>query len=295
MPSETASANTTRAAFISTGLQPNTVGGTLTVAVVMCLVCSLLVSATAVVLRDTITANKLLNRQRNVLIAAGLYDPEKNTVKDIPGLFEKVVPIGVTLPDRQGDAQSAGRIVEFPAEVPTVPIPPDLDLAGIKTRETIAEAYLVNGPDGRPELFVLPIRGKGLWSTLYGYLALSADTEAGMPIRGITFYEHAETPGLGGEVDNPKWKAQFPGKEIFDADGRPQLDVTKGTANEPNEVDGISGATVTSDGVQGLVNYWMGPDGFGPFLDRYRRGELQLTGGRSPLAPRSGQARDGRS
>jgi Na+-transporting NADH:ubiquinone oxidoreductase subunit C len=284
--SETDNANTVGASPASTGLQPNTVGGTLVVAIVMCLVCSLLVSAAAVALRPTISANKQLNRQRNVLVAAGLYDSEKNTVKDIPGLFEQVQSVAVQLPDRGGDTASAGQIVEMPAEPSTVPIPPELDLAGIKTRETVAEVYVINGSDGRPELFVLPVRGKGLWSTLYGYLALSADTEAGMPVRGITFYEHAETPGLGGEVDNPKWKAQWPGKELFDAEGEPQLRVTKqGNANDPNEVDGLSGATVTSNGVQGLVNYWLGPDGFGPFLDRYRQGELSL-GGAPQAGPR---------
>lgn len=278
MSSEADNANTTEASHASPRLQPNTVGGTLIVATVLCLVCSLLVSGTAVALRDRIAANRLANRQRNVLVAAGLYDPQIHTVEQIPQLFEQVEPIGVQLATRDGDEQAAGRIVEMPDEPTMVPIPPALDLAGIKARPAVAEVYVIRGEDGTPEQFVLPVHGKGLWSTLYGYLALKADVEAGLPVGGITFYEHAETPGLGGEVDNPAWKAQWEGKELFNDDWEPVLRVTKpDNARGPAEVDGMSGATVTANGVQGLVNYWLGPDGFGPFLERYRSGELDFT------------------
>lgn len=278
MSSEADNANTSDAAQASTGLQPNTVGGTLIVATVLCLVCSLLVSGTAVALRGRIAANKLANRQRNVLVAADLYDPQTHTIEQIPELFEQVQTIAVQLPARDGDEQAAGRIVEMPEEQERVSIPPELDLAGIKAREAVAEVYVIRGDDGALEQFVLPVYGKGLWSTLYGYLALKADAEAGLPVGGITFYEHAETPGLGGEVDNPSWKAQWPGKQLFNPEWEPVLEVTKpGNASGPTEVDGMSGATVTSNGVQGLVNYWLGPDGFGPFLERYRNGELDFT------------------
>jgi Na+-transporting NADH:ubiquinone oxidoreductase subunit C len=276
--SETDNANTTEPSQASARLQPNTVGGTLIVATVLCLVCSLLVSGTAVALRGKIAANKLANRQRNVLIAAGLFDPRTDTIDQVPGLFEQVEPIAVQLPARNGDAEAAGRIVEMPEDPRMVPIPPALDLAGIKARPAVAEVYVIRGQDGAPEQFILPVHGKGLWSTLYGYLALKADVEAGLPVGGITFYEHAETPGLGGEVDNPAWKAQWEGKELFNADWEPVLRVTKpGNASGPAEVDGMSGATVTANGVQGLVNYWLGEDGFGPFLERFRNGELDFT------------------
>jgi Na+-transporting NADH:ubiquinone oxidoreductase subunit C len=275
--SEADNANTTDAAQAGFGLQPNTVSGTLIVATVLCLVCSLLVSGTAVALRSKIAANKQANRQRNVLVAAGLYDADTNTVEQIPELFEQVQAVAVQLPTRDGDTQAADIIVEMPAEPRMVAIPPDLDLAGIKARPAVAEVYVILGEDGSPEQFVLPVHGKGLWSTLYGYLALKADVEAGLPVGGITFYEHAETPGLGGEVDNPAWKRQWPEKQLFNEDWEPVLEVTKpGNASGPAEVDGMSGATVTSDGVEGLVNYWLGEDGFGPFLERYRQGELDF-------------------
>lgn len=279
-----------------TGFQPNTVSGTLIVAVGLCLVCSLLVSGGAVLLRPRIEANKQLKMQRNVLVAAGLFDEQTNTDADIPGLFENVQTVLVDLPGRTDsggldvedanagylngdlsvDTYDPRKAAKDPKQ--SVQIPGDLDEAGIKRREEVAAAYIVKSDDGSVSQIVLPVYGKGLWSTLYGFLALEADDPNDMPVTGITFYEHAETPGLGGEVDNPKWKAQWPGKEILGESGKPILDVTKpGQANDENEVDGMSGATITSNGVESLVNYWLGPDGFGPFLQRYKNGEVNFT------------------
>ena len=113
----------------------------------------------------------------------------------------------------------------------------------------------------------LPIEGKGLWSTLYGFLVLGSD---GATIRGITFYQHGETPGLGGEIDNLDWKALWDGRQAFDADGRPVIEVVKGKASGPTEVDGLSGATLTSRGVTNLVRFWLGDNGFGPYLEQFR-------------------------
>jgi len=119
---------------------------------------------------------------------------------------------------------------------------------------------------------ILPIEGYGLWSTLYGFLALEADART---IRGITFYEHGETAGLGGEVDNPRWKALWPGRLAFDDQGRVAIHVKKGMAGppaeDPYEVDGLSGATLTSNGVTNLLRFWLGENGFAEYLDRYRQ------------------------
>jgi Na+-transporting NADH:ubiquinone oxidoreductase subunit C len=109
------------------------------------------------------------------------------------------------------------------------------------------------------------VYGKGLWSTLYGFLSVEADKAT---VRGITFYKHAETPGLGGEVDNANWKQLWHGKQAFDSDGAVALGVIKGKApaEDPHAVDGLSGATITSNGVDDMVKYWLGPEGFGKFL-----------------------------
>ena len=119
---------------------------------------------------------------------------------------------------------------------------------------------------------VVPIEGYGLWSTLYGYLALDADART---VRGITFYRHGETPGLGGEVDNPLWKADWVGRLAYNDKWQPALRVKKGIAGPPDtdpyEVDGLSGATITSNGVTSMVDFWLGRSGFGPYLAQFRK------------------------
>lgn len=127
---------------------------------------------------------------------------------------------------------------------------------------------------GQLQKIILPVHGYGLWSTLYGFLALKGDANT---VIGLGFYEHAETPGLGGEVDNPQWKAKWSGKQVFDAQGKIAIRVTKAAAPEGDpkaihDVDALSGATLTSNGVNNLVHFWLGDDGFGPYLQKVRNG-----------------------
>lgn len=148
------------------------------------------------------------------------------------------------------------------------------DLAKISRREQYAVVYLVQNPQGNIEKLILPIRGYGLWSTLYGFIALESD---GNTIAGLGFYEHGETPGLGGEIDNPRWKAFWPGKQVY-RDGEVEIGLVKGTVDvaavdAPWEVDGLAGATLTSKGVTNLVHFWLGKNGFEPFLNNLRAGE----------------------
>ncbi len=151
---------------------------------------------------------------------------------------------------------------------------PEQDLGKIYRREQYSLVYLVQDAQGAIEKIVLPIRGYGLWSTLYGFIALESDANT---VAGIGFYEHGETPGLGGEVDNPRWKALWPGKQVY-RDGEVQLGLIKGTvdpsaANAAWQVDGLAGATLTSRGVTNLVHFWLGENGFEPFLNNLRAGE----------------------
>ena len=256
---------------------------TLVVATTLCLVCSVLVSTAAVVLRPIQQENKKLDIQRNILKVAGIYDENK----DVASQFRAVESELVLLPPTGGGpglvlegqvARDEGYDLETfdsrkDAKSPdSVPIP-DGALPQIAKRETAAFVYKINGPNGELDQIILPIYGKGLWSTLYGFIAIDADR---VTIRGITFYEHGETPGLGGEVENETWKAQWSGKKtIGDIDGKPiQISVKKGqvVAGDPAadyQVDGLSGATITSNGVTALVRYWLGPRGFGPYLSNY--------------------------
>ena len=128
--------------------------------------------------------------------------------------------------------------------------------------------YRVLDENGDLDSLVLPIEGYGLWKFLYGFIALESDLNT---VRGITYYQHGETPGLGGEVDNPRWKQGWVGRKVFDDSGEPKIEVIKGYAGpvetDPYEIDGLSGATLTSRGVTNMIHFWLGENGFGPYLE----------------------------
>ena len=256
---------------------------TLLVATLVCIVCSVLVAGAAVGLRPRQQSNKILDQKKNVLLASGiLSEGQRISDDEIEQLFttsiEKILinlETGNPAVSEAVDPETYDQRAASKDPARSVPIPPAQDLAGIKQREKYGFVYKVRDPNGQLDQIVLPINGKGLWSTLYGFLALDAD---GTTVRGITFYEHRETPGLGAEIANPKWRAIWPGKQIFDESGEIKLEVIKGVVlpDSPSvnfEVDGISGATITSKGVTNLIRYWLGPDAFGPYLERLRQQE----------------------
>ena len=251
---------------------------TLVVALALCIVCSVIVSAAVVILKPIQEINKTLDRKRNILAAAGML--EKNaTGEDINKQFSDINTRVVDLNTGKfaDDAVDLARYDPLKAAKD-----PDLsealttkqDLAKISRREQYAVVYLVENPQGDIEKVILPIRGYGLWSTLYGFIALESD---GNTIAGLGFYEHGETPGLGGEVDNPRWKAFWPGKQVY-RDGEVEIGLVKGSVDPADvdaswEVDGLAGATLTSKGVTNLVHFWLGKNGFEPFLNNLQAGE----------------------
>jgi len=247
---------------------------TLFVAVLLCLVFSVMVSSAAVVLRPQQEANQRLDVQRNLLLAAGMADAD-TTPAEIAGLMQSVRPQLVNLEDgslEEGADPAAFDVTKALRDPATrKAIEPDEDLARIRRRAKQAVVYLVED-NGRLSKVVLPVYGNGLYSTLYGFLALDGDLRT---IRGLKFYQQGETAGLGAEVDNPRWLARWPGKLALDESGAPAIKVVKGGVDEsspmaPYQVDGISGATMTSKSVSALLTYWLGPDGFGPFLARLK-------------------------
>ena len=135
--------------------------------------------------------------------------------------------------------------------------------------------FLIKGEGDAIEKYVFPVRGKGLWSILKGFIAVEKDFQT---IAGLTYYEHAETPGLGGEVDNKNWKAKWVGKAIYGADGDVDIAVIKGIADNDNQyaVDGLSGATITSRGVTNMLQFWLGPEGFGTYIGK-QKGDSQVS------------------
>ena len=237
------------------------------VAVALCLICSILVSAAAIGLRSMQEANKQLEKQRNILQVAGLLEVEA----DVDQLFEqRIEPRIVNLEtgaftDAVDAATYDAKIAARDPEM-SMPVAPEDDIASIKRKASYATVYLVKGQDGgQYETVIIPVHGYGLWSTLYGFLALKPN---GDEIVGLQFYEHAETPGLGGEVDNPNWRAQWRGKDLFGDQGDLEIEIVKSGATGAHEVDGLAGATLTSNGVHNLVRYWAGENGFGPFLKK---------------------------
>lgn len=245
---------------------------TLFVAVALCLVCSLVVSGAAVVLKDDQKANKAADVQRSILIAAGIVGPEEQA--DFSKLFaEKIEARVIEL--ETGDIASDKSTKDFDqrqaAKDPStsVKLSKNDDPASIKRRSNYGKVYLVK-ENGELSKVILPVHGYGLFSTMYGFVALESDTRT---VAGLRFYEHGETPGLGAEITNPQWIAQWDGKKVLSEDYRPNLKVVKTGADQPNEIDALSGATYTSTGVENLVNYWLGDNAFGPFLKKLRGGK----------------------
>ena len=243
-------------------------------AVAICLVCALFVAGSAVGLKDRQDANILLDRQKKVLTVAGLMeDGASLTREEIVASFEanilqKVIDLKTGVVNVEIDA--AGFDQQLVAKDPATSIEAPKNAAKVRRLPNDALVFDVV-ENGKLKALILPIEGYGLWGTLYGYIALAPDART---IVGITFYKHKETPGLGGEVDNPRWKARWPGRLAFNDRGNPAITVKKGAAGsveeDPYSVDGLSGATITSRGVTALVRFWLGDDGFGPYLASYR-------------------------
>jgi Na+-transporting NADH:ubiquinone oxidoreductase subunit C len=244
---------------------------TIAVAIALCLVCSVVVSAAAVFLKPLQIENKKTDKKRNILEVTGVgYESE-----GIDRAFEKFEIKLVNLEtgeysDRMDPLTFDQRKAAGDPQL-GIKLNGDDDIAGIGKRSKFATVYVLK-EDDEIKQYVLPVHGYGLWSTLYGFLALESDANT---VRGLKFYEHAETPGLGGEVDNPKWRSLWEGKKISDQSGDVLIKVVRGhvvpgLSGSEYQIDGISGATLTSQGVTNLLQYWLGDGGFGPYLNKIR-------------------------
>ena len=252
---------------------------TISVALTLCLVCSVLVSAAAVGLKPAQVENARLDRNKNILVAAGMYDAESDTANDVAERFkdfdveivdlntgnylsdEELATAGI--PDR--NAYDAGQATKNKA------LSEDLgsnDPAGIGRVPKYAKVYVKNDDAGQPEMVVLPIQGYGLWGTIYGFLTLESDMNT---IKGISFYEHKETPGLGARIEEPEWRAKWSGIHSYDDSGNVATGVSKAGNPKENWVDGISGATLTGRGVSNMIQFWLGDQGYKPYLDALRQ------------------------
>ena len=239
-----------------------TLGKTIGVVVAVCLVCSIIVSSAAVGLRDLQQTNAAIDKQSNIVEAAGLSELAAG---DIAGTFDKYIEERfidletgqyVDKPTKNYDMYKAAKMPEYTVKVTGSNV-------GFQQRASVASVYVVKNDAGDVTRLILPVHGSGLWDLMYGFLAIDAD---GNTVRELVYYQQKETPGLGGEVLNPSWKAKWDGKKLFN-NGEVAIQVKKGdNANNQYAVDALSGATLTSNGVQNTLTYWVGKNGYGPYL-----------------------------
>ena len=236
----------------------------------LCLLCSAIISLIAIQLRSVQNENVVKDMQKKIVSSAGLeleYGSVENAMKNIKTIVVdldqgKIVDINPNSYELSKELREEGKYKFLSAEN---------DIASIKKREKYSKVF-IEYKDDKINTLILPVRGYGLWGILYGYLAIKSDFNT---VAGLEFYEHKETPGLGAEIDNPKWKALWKGKKIYQENGEVSLKVSKGNVlsssdNINYEVDGLSGATLTCNGVTNLIAYWMGCDGFLNFINNLR-------------------------
>lgn len=251
-------------------------GYTIGFAALVCVVCGVGIASAAVALADRQAENKKLDQQKQVLAVAGLMKegeqlkPDEVKKRFADNIQPEVVELktGKVAQGVDPAAFDQQKAKKDPAQSHEAP-PNDAKVLRLPDNALVYKVM----KGGQVDSLILPIEGYGLWSTLYGFLALDRD---GNTIEGITFYQHGETPGLGGEVDNPKWKSLWPGRKAYGPQGEPQIAVVKGQAgppaSDPHRVDGLSGATITSKGVSSLVKFWLGEHGFGPYIKNFKKG-----------------------
>lgn len=220
---------------------------TIVFALVICVLCSTVISLTAVGLKSQKELNVELDRKKKILNAVGLSE-------------------------RVSSMKSSSDVLDlYNTSIKEVVVDGNGELVAGKTPDKLTEAehdtlfpVFLNVKNQKVDAIAIPVEGKGLWSTLYGYLAIENDLNT---VRGITFYKHGETPGLGGEIEKPWFQNNFVGKKIFGDNGELKsvsvvkghvVDVISNERERSHYVDGISGATLTSRGVTKLLKNWLG-------------------------------------
>lgn len=255
-------------------------GRTLFVVVGLCFICSMFVSTAAVLLKPTQQENKLLDKQKYILEAAGLINTREGKVEKAQVLATYDKYVEAKLVDLktgnfiEGDADTFD--TEKAARTPATSFVPQNDIASVKRVANEAVVYLVRDDNQQLQTVIIPVKGYGLWSTMFAFLAVEPDLNT---IRSLVYYSFTgsgETPGLGGEVQNPQWIAKWNGKKLYNEKGELAISVTKNpvVAASPYGVDALSGATLTGNGVQNSLDFWLGEEGFARFIEKARKGGL---------------------
>lgn len=283
------------------GMSRDSVGGTFIVALCLCLTCAFLVSLTSVSLRSIQMVNQETFRKSKVLEVAQISRDEIREAGGVLAAFDKRIRSLIINLDTGEEALEEltaaleevgkdlggdvlGRYDQFWAAKTRNPLLADpipdrrQDIAGLRFRERFSHVHILMSEDGEtPERLIFPIRGNGLWGVMQGFVALEPDLKT---VAGLTYFDHKETPGLGGEVDNAEWKESWVGKRLFDDDRQVALSVIKGPADSDAkfEIDGLSGATITGNGVNSMLQFWFGSRGFQSFIEDKAPSLLQVAG-----------------
>ena len=252
---------------------------TVVFATIVCVVCALLVAVAAVSLQPRQAANARLYMEKNVLVAAGLLAPGQDvSEREVRAIFDQRIKVrlvdfatGELVPADRIDARNYDQRKARNDPDASRVAPPNN--AGIGRMPSYGIVYFIM-KDNAVDQLVIAVEGLGMWGTIYGFLSLAPD---GNTVRGLTYYDQKETPGLGGEIGNPKWQGLWRGRKGFDDQWNARITVIKGEAGSPEvdplRVDGLSGATVTSNAVTRLMQFWLSDNGYGKFLKRFREGE----------------------
>lgn len=248
---------------------------TLTVAFAVSLVCAIVVSSAAVLLRPLRDANRSAQQQARLEEVMGAApaasgagaEAAKAEAQEMQAI---VVDLATGLPAPGIDPATFDMRAAAAAEDTSTALTPEADPARIGRKPKFALIH-VQRRDRQLERVVLPIWGQGYQSTIHAYLALRGDLKT---VASLKIVEQGETPGIGAKIEEPAWQALWPGKPLVDETGAIRLSVARGAATSVYEVDGITGATRTGRGLTAMIHFWLGPDGYGPVLDNLRTGRL---------------------
>lgn len=242
---------------------------TVVVAFLVSAICALMVSGATVLLRPIQAANRAAEQQARIeALVAGIPGMADLLAQAGGSLSTVVIDLDRGAAAREVTPQTLDAALEDNANWRQ--LAPGEDLAGIGRRPDYSQVFLLR-QDDRVSLVLLPMYAQGYNDVIQAMLALHGDmtTVAGFAVLG-----QSETPGLGGRIEEPSWLSRFAGRRVADASGDVRFAVARGPASTEYEVDGITGATRTGNAVTGMIRFWTGPLGYGPFLDAIRRGEF---------------------
>lgn len=243
---------------------------TIAVAFLASIVCAVMVTGATVILRPIQAQNRAMEQQARL----------EALLAEIPGLSEILANSDAALSTVVVDLRRGEAATEVTSEnfadalgdsVNWTELSPQEDIAGLGSRADFKQIYLLRGAEEEVELVILPISGTGYGGPIEAMIAIGDDMNT---VAALAIMSHSETPGLGARIDEPAWRQQFVGKAIADETGTPRLAVARGAATTEFEVDAITGATRTNNAITRMLQFWLGPLGYGPVLDAIRRGDF---------------------